>query len=678
MCSHDKTASVRWLASLTGCVLSLPAMLAEPAWASTTRGPLDPSALPQAQERLDAVVLPMRAKGKTVIRAVMPRQETQLEAMKFSVQGFQLENHPLIDGAEVARILKPWQGRELSFGEFEQAVHAVARYLRTNGHPNAEVKVSRATVADGRVAVAINNLSPGETVAPTVAVQRFEVQGITKATQDEAQAVLQPFTGKDLTVPEMQKAADAVAALLRGKGYPLAQAFLPPQRIDAGVLQIQVQEGVVDGSVGRGGVTVATAGERVKPEVIETILERGVTPGEPVETRQLERAIRVAGDLPGIKSVRANLAPGAQPGTTQVMAEVDEGRPVTGIIWADNYSNHYSGEGRINAVLNLNSPSGHGEQYSVSVSSSDGMHSGKLAAQVPIGSDGLRVGASASSLKVDIGQELAPLSLASDTFVASAYTSYPLVRGEDRNVWLSANLDHKEVRNQLLGATESERSIDLLTLTTNGDLLDAWNGQTQWSLSLTSGQLDLSRNASYQALDAASAQTEGSFSKVNWSVSRLAPLASGSRWSWLATLSGQVASDNLDTVEKFQLGGPSGVRAYPVGEAIGDNGWLASVEVRYDAWRTALGNLQLSAFVDAGGIQQFRTPWANAFTSGQPNSYNLAGYGVGATLVQDDKGSLKLMVARRAGSNPNASASGNDSDGQSRATRIWIFANIAF
>ena len=674
MSSLTTTASVRWLTGLTGCLLSLPTVLAVP---NATATP-DAGALQAAQQKLEAVVLPPKVQGKTVIRANMPTRATSLASLKLSVQGFKLENHPLIDAAEVDRVLQPWKGRELNFAEFEQAVHAVADYLRQHGHPQAEVKVSRATVSNGSVAVAINGLSAGEPVAPTVAVQQFKVDGLTKASDAEVQAVLAPWVGRDLTVPEMQKAADSVAALLRDKGYPLAQTFLPPQRIDGGTIQISVQEGVVDGTVGRQGVTVATKGERVNQEVIETILERGVTPGEPIETAQLERAIRLAGDLPGIKSVRANLSPGSQPGTTQVLAEVDESQPVNAIIWADNYSNRYSGEARINAVLNLNSPSGHGEQYSVNVSASEGMSSGKLAAQVPVGSDGVRVGASISAMKVDIGKEFAPLSLNSDTFVASLYASYPLVRSAERNIWLTGNYDDKLVRNQLLGANESDRHLSLLTLGASGDGLDRWMGQNNWGVALTLGDVDLSGNEAFQALDAASARTEGGFSKLNWNYSRLAPLSVGSRWSWQVALSGQFADRNLDTVEKFQLGGPNGVRAYPVGEAIGDNGWLASLEFRYDALQTSWGLLQLSTFVDAGGIQQYKKPWSSSFLGDSPNSYDLAGYGVGASLVKDERGSLKLMVSRRLGDNPNASASGYDSDGQQRATRVWIFANIVF
>ena len=65
---------------------------------------------------------------------------------------------------------------------------------------------------------------------------------------DEVKAAVEPWEGKELTVAEMQKPAEAIASTLRAKGYPLAQAFLPPQRVDGGTLEIKVQEGVVDGS----------------------------------------------------------------------------------------------------------------------------------------------------------------------------------------------------------------------------------------------------------------------------------------------------------------------------------------------------------------------------------------------------------------------------------------------
>ena len=61
-----------------------------------------------------------------------------------------------------------------------------------------------------------------------------------------------------------------------------------------------------------------------------------------------------------------------------------------------------------------------------------------------------------------------------------------------------------------------------------------------------------------------------------------------------------------------------------------------------------------------------------------PNTYTLKGYGVGASLSHGERGSLRVVVARKAGSNPNPTADGSDSDGQKRDARVWIFGNIQF
>ena len=54
----------------------------------------------------------------------------------------------------------------------------------------------------------------------------------------------------------------------------------------------------------------------------------------------------------------------------------------------------------------------------------------------------------------------------------------------------------------------------------------------------------------------------------------------GQDYSAFASFSGQMAGGNLDPSEKFYLGGSTGVRAYPSGEAGGSTGQLISLELR--------------------------------------------------------------------------------------------------
>jgi len=121
------------------------------------------------------------------------------------------------------------------------------------------------------------------------------------------------------------------------------------------------------------------------------------------------------------------------------------------------------------------------------------------------------------------------------------------------------------------------------------------------------------------AIDQASAHTEGSFSRVSLRASRLQRLRDADTLA--LTLSGQYAGKNLNSSEKFAIGGSDGVRAYPQGEAIGDAGYVANLELRH----AINASLQGVAFYDAGSITINRNPFGGAAR----NSRNLAGAGVG-------------------------------------------------
>jgi hemolysin activation/secretion protein len=215
--------------------------------------------------------------------------------------------------------------------------------------------------------------------------------------------------------------------------------------VDGGTLEIRVQEGVVDGSAGIGGIVTSGADKRIRPEVVARVLAEGAPAGQPLDGEALERSLLVANELPGVKKIKANLAPGSQPGTTQVEAQVEEGRLVTGSVWADNYGNHYTGSGRLSVAANLNSPTGYGDLWTLTASKSSGMTSGRFGAIVPVGSRGGRVGASYSEVSMDFAGQVIPVNLDGKARVASVFASYPLHRSATSNVLLSGSYDAKSL-----------------------------------------------------------------------------------------------------------------------------------------------------------------------------------------------------------------------------------------
>jgi hemolysin activation/secretion protein len=118
------------------------------------------------------------------------------------------------------------------------------------------------------------------------------------------------------------------------------------------------------------------------------------------------------------------------------------------------------------------------------------------------------------------------------------------------------------------------------------------------------------------------------------------------------------------------LGGANGLRGYPTGEAVGDEGLLVNMELRHNF----LDSLQLTGFVEHGEIRLHKNPWtgwqgANTRIS---NRYGLSDYGVAMNWHQPGLLVVRASAAQPMGSNPGRSLLGKDSDGRKSGTHFWL------
>ena len=92
--------------------------------------------------------------------------------------------------------------------------------------------------------------------------------------------------------------------------------------------------------------------------------------------------------------------------------------------------------------------------------------------------------------------------------------------------------------------------------------------------------------------------------------------------------SGQWASKNLDSSEKFSMGGPYGVRGYPSPESPSDCAVITTMEYRKQVPIEALpGDLVFSLFGDYGVARQHQDP----LLTDVDNIRKLVSYGLGVT-----------------------------------------------
>jgi hemolysin activation/secretion protein len=128
-------------------------------------------------------------------------------------------------------------------------------------------------------------------------------------------------------------------------------------------------------------------------------------------------------------------------------------------------------------------------------------------------------------------------------------------------------------------------------------------------------------------------------------------------------LSGQFASKNLDVSEKMELGGMSGVRAYPEGEAYADQGYLLTLEARMDLPPPPApvpGRMQLVVFADTGHVTLDRHPWVAG-----TNHRTLSGAGIGVSWADAGNFLVRAFYAHKLGSASATSA-------PDRSGRFWV------
>lgn len=487
---------------------------------------------------------------------------------------------------------------------------------------------------------------------PRLRVEGFILEGNQALSNAELLAQLADLGGRELTVGQLQGAANRVTRLYRERGYPLARAYLPAQEIEGGMVKIAVLEGRY------GQVQVNDqAGLRGSALAPLTTLHSG----DAVQGKPLERSLLLLQDTPGIE-VKSTLRPGSSTGTTDLLVDVQRTPLISGAVDADNYGNRFVGEYRLGGTLNLNNPLGLGDRLTLrAMGSEEDQRYGRIAYQLPLGPWATQFGVAYSDMDYQLGKDFEDLDAHGNARITSVFALQPLVRSRDFSLYGQLQFDDKRLKDDIdLFDQKSDKHarVTILSLTGNSRDMLLGGGVNSFALAWSQGSLNID-GASAQRADDLTAGTAGQFHKLNPSLVRLQRLSE--RFSLYTQLQGQWADGNLDSSEKLYLGGAYGVRAYPQGEASGDQGWLANVELRYalnEAW-------QLSTFVDHGQVRLNKDTWAD-----EDNHRSLSGAGVGARWAAYGW-QISAVAAWRLG---NADA---ESD-VARTPRVWAQLVRAF
>ena len=484
--------------------------------------------------------------------------------------------------------------------------------------------------------------------------------GATGVPDSELQAAVADRIGTSVTFADLEQLAARAAAVYQQRGFSLVQAFVPVQEVVDGVVKITISEGVL----GNVSIDVAEGTPVARERVAKTLAV--LEPGKPLNGRQYERAMLLLSDLPGIKPQSA-IAAGATSGTTDLTVQVSERDRLQYGLEVDNYGTRDSGRHRITGSLRWASPFERGDNFDVRVMLAQGMHTafGRVSYETPVGYRGLRIGGGLARVQYELGGPFAPLEPTGVGNVADLSFSYPIIRQRSSNLFVRGVMDNKDLTDRFEAVGfETRKRIRGVGLGMSFEKRDKFlgGGYTSANGLLYRGNLDI-KDATSEAFDNPpfGYDTEGSFGKFSLQLARLQYLAP--KFSLFLGTGLQRASKNLDAYEKLSLGGPKAVRAYATGEVLVDDGWLATMELRY----AATPETTVFVFYDAASGDFFHDPRPlDVFTS-----RSLRGHGLGLNWSKPGKVTVNFSIAWR-GTDPGVT------DGGDRNPRLFWSIQKAF
>lgn len=460
---------------------------------------------------------------------------------------------------------------------------------------------------------------PRQQSAPDSAIQvrltqvRFE--GASAVPVETLDAIAAPYLNRDMPLAEVFKLAEEVTAEYRRHGFVLSRAVVGPQRIEGGVLTLQI----VEGHIGATRIEGDAGGYApyLNGYLAEAAAER------PTSGAALTRALLLARDLQGV-DVRAVLTPSPSEVGAADLALVVDRKPIEGFFAVDNRGSRWLGQLQVYGGLSFNDTLGIGERISVTaVSAPVDKELGFLSAtwDQPLTHAGLRMTVFGSYAATHPGDELRLLDLRGRSATYGLAFRYPFVRSREANLF---------GRLVFTGRDSSSRNIvidpifDDSTRTVQAELFGnyaaPWGGVLNVRASVTQG-MDILGATPRGALNKSRATGTAQGTRVNAEVSSAYGLKGGLYFQASGAM--QYSSDSLLASEEFGLGGEQYGHAYDSSEVTGDKGVAGRVEMFYAARIKQLGTIQPYGFYEAGRVAQ------NKPLPGEPLTASLESAGLG-------------------------------------------------
>jgi hemolysin activation/secretion protein len=404
------------------------------------------------------------------------------------------------------------------------------------------------------------------------------------------------YRGREVPVSVLCDIRAEANAILRRQGY-LATVEIPEQTLADGTPDFNVIFGKLTSVRVRGD---AGPSEKVVAGYLEKLTAQDV-----FNTNQAERYLLLADDLPGM-DVRLSLRPAAGGAPGDLVGEIAVIRQ-RGMIDLNLQNLGSRAIGRFGGVLRgeLYDVTGLGDRTSVALFSTldfAEQQTVQVAHDFRVGSEGLRFGGQFTFSTVNPSVGLAGFEVDSETYFASVFASYPLIRTRRSSLYADAGFDYVDQDVALNGVGLTRDRVRMAYARLSGDITDQQSVLRAGGYSPYEPKFRLRYGVEVRhGLDVLSASPDCRANLLGCVFGGLVPpsrveadptpllgrVTAGLEYrpdpklTFALDTQGQFTKDPLPAFEELAAGSFSIGRGYDPGAVLGDSGFLSSFEIRY-------------------------------------------------------------------------------------------------
>ena len=446
-------------------------------------------------------------------------------------------------------------------------------------------------------------------------LQKMVIKGSTIYGKRKFSRLFRKYLHRRINLEEIYIIAQQITNMYRNDGYILSKAVVPPQKIEGGVVQINVIEGFVD--------RVVVQGQVRGPRRLLSEYRKGILRSRPLKAKDLERYLLLVDDLPGV-SVKSVLTPSKdKPGATN-MTLILSNKAYEGSLGLDNRGTKFNGPIQINAGLSGNALFKNYERIGlqgVVTSDTDELKFFSGFYEQPISSEGTKLFFSASFSDSEPGSVLKDFEVTGESKSFTLKITHPFIRSRAENLNGSLSYTHRNSTTDILGTLDSEDRLRIVNLGLSYDFVDEYRGVNQVSFNLSKG-FDIFDSTKTGSENLTRNEGHSDFTMFSGQALRLQQLAPS--WMLLGAFSWQYSFEKLLSSEEFGVGGSQFGRAYDSSEITGDQGAAFKLELQkaFQPKKNYLRDVQAYTYFDYGVVWN-RIPISTGSTVQDLNSLGL-------------------------------------------------------